>query len=102
LQAGQNLALVASDASAGKEAYLYAGANLSLDTAANSTYSYFYKKSSSWNSSKMRQDETSSLTSVLSNGTSTYTIYTRSSTGSAGAQYFGPDGASIKFSLKGR
>jgi filamentous hemagglutinin len=77
LQAGQNLALVASDASAGKEAYLYAGADLSLDTAANSTYSYFYKKSSTWNSSKTRQDETSSLTNVgssVSGGTNTTLI----------------------------
>ena len=39
---------------------------------------------------------------VLSNGSSTYTVYTRSSTGSAGAQYFGPGGASVKFSLKGQ
>jgi filamentous hemagglutinin len=39
---------------------------------------------------------------VLSDGSSTYTVYTRSSTGSAGAQYFGPGGASVKFSLKGQ
>ncbi|WP_231663616.1 DUF637 domain-containing protein, partial [Ralstonia solanacearum] len=39
---------------------------------------------------------------VLSNGTSTYTIYTRSSTGAAGVQYFGPGGKSAKFSLKGQ
>ncbi|MFM0420057.1 hypothetical protein [Paraburkholderia aromaticivorans] len=39
---------------------------------------------------------------VLNNGSSTYTIYTRSSTGAAGAQYFGPAGTSGKFSLKGR
>ncbi|MDR5734768.1 hypothetical protein QCE47_20870 [Caballeronia sp. LZ025] len=38
---------------------------------------------------------------VLSNGTSTYTIYTRSSTGEAGGQYFGPGGGSVKFNLKG-
>lgn len=39
---------------------------------------------------------------VLNNGSSTYTIYTRSSTGGAGVQYFGPGGTSGKFSLKGR
>ncbi|HDR8934503.1 beta strand repeat-containing protein [Burkholderia vietnamiensis] len=39
---------------------------------------------------------------VLSNGRSTYTIYTRSSTGTAGAQYFGPGGTSAKFTLKGQ
>ncbi|TCG09429.1 hypothetical protein BZM27_05615 [Paraburkholderia steynii] len=37
---------------------------------------------------------------VLSNGTSTYTVYGRTSTGSAGAQYFGPNGNSVKFSFK--
>jgi hypothetical protein len=36
---------------------------------------------------------------VLSNGSSTYTIYTRTSTGSSGAQYIGPDGNRVKFSL---
>ena len=39
---------------------------------------------------------------ILGNGTSTYTIYMRSSTGEAGAQYFGPNGASAKFSLGGQ
>ena len=38
---------------------------------------------------------------ILSNGQSTYTIYTRTSTGQSGAQYFGPDGNSVKFSLGG-
>ncbi|WP_459252343.1 DUF637 domain-containing protein [Paraburkholderia xenovorans] len=36
---------------------------------------------------------------VLNNGTSTYTIYTRTTTGQAGGQYFGPGGVSAKFSL---
>ncbi|PRA75564.1 hypothetical protein CQ054_22885, partial [Ochrobactrum sp. MYb29] len=37
---------------------------------------------------------------VLSRGSTRYTIYTRSSTGGNGAQYVGPDGRTIKFSLK--
>jgi len=36
---------------------------------------------------------------VLSNGESTYTLYTRTSTGEAGAQFFGPGGSSVKYSL---
>ncbi len=39
---------------------------------------------------------------VLNNGTSTYTIYTRTTTGQAGGQYFGPGGVSAKFSLNPR
>ncbi|MCT7313270.1 hemagglutinin [Ralstonia sp. CHL-2022] len=38
---------------------------------------------------------------VLQKGSSTYTLYTRSSTGQAGAQFFGPSG-SVKFSLSGK
>ncbi|MEN3931815.1 hypothetical protein WJT86_12240, partial [Microvirga sp. W0021] len=38
----------------------------------------------------------------LSNGISTYSIYTRTSTGSSGAQYWGPGGQEIKFSLGAR
>lgn len=38
-------------------------------------------------------------TTVLSNGQSTYTIYARTSTGLPGAQYFGPNGTSVKYSL---
>ena len=39
-------------------------------------------------------------TNVLTNGNgSTYSIYTRSSTGASGAQYFGPNGQSLKFNL---
>jgi hypothetical protein len=36
---------------------------------------------------------------VLSDGESLYTIYTRTSTGQAGAQYWGPNGIILKFSL---
>jgi hypothetical protein len=38
---------------------------------------------------------------ILTNGTSTYTIYTRTSTGLPGAQFFGGDGSIVKFSLGG-
>ncbi len=38
---------------------------------------------------------------VLTKGSSTYTLYTRSSTGQAGGQFFGPNG-SVKFSLTGK
>jgi filamentous hemagglutinin len=37
--------------------------------------------------------------SVLQNGDSTYTIYTRTSTGSSGASYVGPAGQTAKFNL---
>ncbi len=38
---------------------------------------------------------------VLNNGTNTWTIYSRTSTGGAGAQFFGVDGSSVKYSLGG-
>ncbi|MHB8884746.1 MAG: RHS repeat-associated core domain-containing protein [Methylovirgula sp.] len=38
---------------------------------------------------------------VLSNGTDTYTIYTRTSTGQPGAQFFGGNGSIVKYSLSG-
>jgi len=38
---------------------------------------------------------------VLSNGASTYTVYVRSSTGAAGAQYIGANGSKVKYSLGG-
>jgi len=36
---------------------------------------------------------------VLSNGSSTYTIYSRTSTGTTGAHYIGPSGQQLKFTL---
>jgi len=44
---------------------------------------------------------TNGPTTVLTNGQSTYTIYTRTTTGAPGAQYFGPNGVSVKYSLGG-
>jgi len=41
---------------------------------------------------------TNGSVTVYQNGTSTYTVYTRSSTGQSGAQYIGPNGM-IKFNL---
>jgi RHS repeat-associated protein len=38
---------------------------------------------------------------VLNNGTDTWTIYTRTSTGAPGAQFFGGNGAIVKYSLGG-
>jgi RHS repeat-associated protein len=40
-------------------------------------------------------------TTILSNGTNTWTIYTRTSTQAPGAQFFGADGSIIKYSLGG-
>jgi RHS repeat-associated protein len=39
---------------------------------------------------------------ILNSGSSTYTLYSRTSTGLPGAQYFAPNGNSIKFSLGGQ
>ncbi|MFG1400279.1 hypothetical protein, partial [Roseixanthobacter pseudopolyaromaticivorans] len=38
---------------------------------------------------------------ILNNGTNTWTIYTRTSTGVPGAQFFGGNGSIVKYSLGG-
>lgn len=38
---------------------------------------------------------------ILNNGTNTFTIYTRTSTGAPGAQFFGGNGSIVKYSLGG-
>jgi hypothetical protein len=40
-------------------------------------------------------------TTVLNNGVDTWTVYTRTSTGAPGAQFFGGNGSIIKYSLGG-
>ncbi len=67
--------------------------NVTADQFKNNLISNRYKVVSSGTS------KNGSFT-VLSKGTSRYTIYTRSSTSGNGAQYVGPDGKTVKFSLK--
>jgi len=64
--AGQDLNLVASQLSAGEEAYLYAGNQLNLLAAQNSDYHlYNYEKDGgTWGSSKTQRDETTRITQI--------------------------------------
>ncbi|MGO7335779.1 RHS repeat-associated core domain-containing protein [Rhizobium leguminosarum] len=50
---------------------------------------------------KVESSQKNGTRTVLSNGSSTYTVYTRSSTGESGAHYFGPEGQA-KFTLDGQ
>ncbi|NWD48524.1 hemagglutinin repeat-containing protein, partial [Pseudomonas gingeri] len=66
LDAGKDLGLIASQVSAQNEAYLSAGANLTLQTATNEDYSFYSKTSKSATSKKSRLDEESRSTNVAS------------------------------------
>ncbi|MCQ6260175.1 hemagglutinin repeat-containing protein [Pseudomonas sp. Q11] len=70
LSAGKDLGLIASRVSAGDEAYLVAGANLVLQSAKDSDYSFYSKTKKSSSGKKFRLDETSSVTNVASSVTS--------------------------------
>ncbi|WP_460107265.1 two-partner secretion domain-containing protein [Pseudomonas sp. H1_F01] len=70
LSAGKDLGLIASRVSAGDEAYLVAGANLVLQSAEDSDYSFYSKTKKSSSGKKFRLDETSSITNVASSVTS--------------------------------
>ncbi|MBI6616786.1 hemagglutinin repeat-containing protein [Pseudomonas corrugata] len=70
LSAGKDLGLIASRVSAGDEAYLVAGANLVLQSAEDSDYSFYSKTKKSSSGKKFRLDETSSVTNVASSVTS--------------------------------
>ncbi|MFO6063252.1 hemagglutinin repeat-containing protein, partial [Pseudomonas aeruginosa] len=63
--AGQDLRLIASQASAGDEAYLVAGDKLELLAANDSSYYLYDKKSKgSFGSKKTRRDEITDVTAV--------------------------------------
>ncbi|RRI19048.1 hemagglutinin repeat-containing protein, partial [Pseudomonas aeruginosa] len=65
INAGQDLRLVASQASAGDEAYLVAGDKLELLAANDSSYYLYDKKSKgSFGSKKTRRDEITDVTAV--------------------------------------
>jgi len=71
-----------------------------LNVQTNVTAQEFQSNLSSNGYSVVKQTAgTNGPVTILNNGGSTYTTYTRTSTGASGAQYVGPDGASIKFSL---
>ncbi|BBH31958.1 hemagglutinin repeat-containing protein [Pseudomonas sp. St290] len=70
LNAGKDLGLIASRVSAGDEAYLVAGANLVLQSAEDSDYSFYSKTKKSSSGKKFQLDETSSVTNVASSVTS--------------------------------
>ncbi|MGK3122144.1 hemagglutinin repeat-containing protein, partial [Pseudomonas corrugata] len=70
LSAGKDLGLIASKVNAGDEAYLVAGANLVLQSAEDSDYSFYSKTKKSSSGKKFRLDETSSVTNVASSVTS--------------------------------
>ncbi|MGX4728138.1 hemagglutinin repeat-containing protein, partial [Pseudomonas corrugata] len=70
LSAGKDLGLIASKVNAGDEAYLVAGANLVLQSAEDSDYSFYSKTKKSPSGKKFRLDETSSVTNVASSVTS--------------------------------
>ncbi|EPM67835.1 filamentous hemagglutinin family protein, partial [Pseudomonas syringae pv. actinidiae ICMP 18804] len=58
LQAGQNLAVISSRITAGKEAYLVAGENLDILAAQDSDYSlYDKKKKGSFGAKNFKRDE---------------------------------------------
>ena len=65
LGAGKDLLMTASRISAGDEAYLVAGGNLSLLSAEDSDYSlYDMKKKGSWGSKKTQRDEVTKVTNI--------------------------------------
>nr|WP_238542590.1 hemagglutinin repeat-containing protein [Pseudomonas sp. GM102] len=70
LSAGKDLDLIAGRVSAGDEAYLAAGANLVLQSAEDSDYSFYSKTKKSSSGKKFRLDGTSSVTNVSSMVTS--------------------------------
>ncbi|PIF52660.1 filamentous hemagglutinin [Pseudomonas sp. 29] len=70
LKAGKDLDLIASRVSAGNEAYLTSGANLVLQSAEDSDYSFYSKTKKSSSKKTFQLDETSSVTNVASSVTS--------------------------------
>ncbi|NWA10194.1 hemagglutinin repeat-containing protein [Pseudomonas gingeri] len=64
LNAGKDLQLVASRVGAGDEAYLVAGANLTLQSAKDDDYSFYSKTSKNSSGKKSRLDEVASSTNV--------------------------------------
>ena len=71
LKAGEDMTLIASRVSAGKEAYLYAGGDLDLGAAQNSDYSYFSKtKTSSSGLSSTQKTRMDSSRSTTQQGSS--------------------------------
>ncbi|WP_241662938.1 hemagglutinin repeat-containing protein [Pseudomonas sp. Sample_9] len=66
LNSGKDLDLIASRVSAGNEAYLTAGANLTLQSAEDSDYSFYTKTKKSSSGKKSRLDETASTTNIAS------------------------------------
>ncbi|TWC49163.1 filamentous hemagglutinin [Pseudomonas sp. SJZ080] len=72
LSAGKDLDLIASRASAGDEAYLFAGDNVNMTTAENVDYSYYTKtKKGSWGKKKSTMSETETDVSVSSSVSAT-------------------------------
>jgi filamentous hemagglutinin len=69
LNSGKDLDLIASRVSAGDEAYLTAGANLTLQSAEDSDYSFYTKTKKSSSGKKSRLDETASTTNIASSVT---------------------------------
>ncbi|MGU3347441.1 two-partner secretion domain-containing protein [Pseudomonas monsensis] len=70
LNAGKDLSLIASRVNAGDEAYLTAGANLALQSAEDSDYSFYSKTKKSSSGKKSRLDEVASTTNIASSVTS--------------------------------
>ncbi|WP_181013385.1 MULTISPECIES: glycohydrolase toxin TNT-related protein, partial [Pseudomonas syringae group] len=67
LQAGQNLAVISSRITAGKEAYLVAGENLDILAAQDSDYSlYDKKKKGSFGAKKTKRDEITDVKNISS------------------------------------
>jgi filamentous hemagglutinin len=67
LSAGQDLAVTASRVSAGDEAYLFAGNDLTLNTAEDSDYSYYSKtKKGSWGKKSTKMSESESDVAISS------------------------------------
>ncbi|PQP00753.1 hypothetical protein C5612_22710, partial [Pseudomonas frederiksbergensis] len=65
LKSGKDMTLVASDISAGKEAYLHADGDLQLLAAQDRDYTlYDMKKSGSWGSKKTQHDEVTQITHI--------------------------------------
>lgn len=63
-EAGRDINVVASKLSAGNEAYLVAGNNLTLQSAENKDYSFYSKTKKTSSSKKSQLDEVTSTTSV--------------------------------------
>ena len=113
-EAASALASVAGEAAEGAEASegaegITEGASSLYDTSITSRGSQFLNVQTNVGAQEFQStlisngfsiQTTGESATILSNGESTYTIYTRASTGLPGAQFFG-DGGSIKFSLGG-